>query len=77
MGPKGLSAFLEELNSDGTREGDFVVSMLSTMDDLILYGDLVYGRYTSSIPNEDTTKIYKTPQYTHIHMRDETAAEQY
>jgi len=51
--------------------------MYSTYDDVILYGDLVWGTYTSSIVNEDMAKVYKTPEYTHIHMRDETAAEQY
>jgi len=75
IGGVGMSQFLEDLNNDGTKEGSFVVSMLSTMDDLIGYGDIVWGRYTSSIPREDTTKIYRTPQYTHIHMRDDTAAE--
>ena len=47
MGPKGLSDYLDELNSDGTKEGSFVASMFSTFDDVILYGDLVWGQYTS------------------------------
>jgi len=75
-GPKGLSDYLEELNSDGTKEGSKVYSILSTMDDVILYGDIVWGQYTSSIVGEDDTKIYTTADYTHIHLRDNTAALQ-
>jgi len=75
VGAKGLSQYLLDLNQDSTREGSTVVSMYSTYDDVILYGDLVWGTYTSSIVNEDMSKVYKTPEYTHIHMRDETAAE--
>ena len=47
IGPMGLSDYLQELNDDKTREGSYVASILSTFDDLILFGDLVYGRYTS------------------------------
>jgi len=50
IGPLGLSTYLDDLNSDKTKEGSHVFAMLSTWDDLILFGDLVYGRYTSEIP---------------------------
>ena len=43
----GLSQYLDELNNNIAREGSFVATVLSTYDDLILYGDIVYGRYTS------------------------------
>ena len=43
----GLADYLDELNQDGTREGNYIVSMLSTYDDVIMFGDLVFGRYTS------------------------------
>ncbi len=46
-GPLGLSDFLSELNKDDTKEGSFVASILSTEDDLIMFGDLVWGKYTS------------------------------
>lgn len=47
IGPMGLSDYLSELNNDKTKEGSYVASILSTFDDLILFGDLVYGKYTS------------------------------
>lgn len=74
IGPLGLSDYLSELNKDSTREGSYVASILSTYDDLILFGDMVWGKYTSQIPGENFSKIYNTPEYTHIHLRDETAA---
>lgn len=39
----GLSSFLKELNDDPIKEGDHVYAMFSTQDDLIMYGDLVFG----------------------------------
>jgi len=47
IGPLGLSQYLSDLNNNVIKEGSHVFSMLSTYDDLILYGDLVYGQYTS------------------------------
>mmetsp|Transcript_14073 Transcript_14073/g.13676 ORF Transcript_14073/g.13676 Transcript_14073/m.13676 type:complete len:145 (+) Transcript_14073:494-928(+) len=73
----GLSDYLDEMNKDGTREGDYVASILSTFDDVILFGGLVFGRYTSQWPTNDDSKIFSTPEYTHIHLRDETFETQY
>lgn len=77
MGPVGLSAYLQELNTDTTREAGHIYALLSTKDDLIGFGDIVYGKYTSKFPTEDGYKIYTTDDYTHIHMRDWTADVQY
>jgi len=51
--------------------------MLSTYDDLILFGDLVWGKYTSEFPTQDKSVIYNTPKYTHFAMRDLTADVQF
>jgi len=73
----GLSTFLDEINKSPIREGAYVVSIFSIMDDLISYGDLVWGRYTSAIPGENARKILSSPQYTHIGCRDLTLDLQY
>ena len=73
----GLATFLQELNDDTTKEGDHVFAMFSSYDDLINYGDLVFGQYTSMFPTVDTYKLFDTPQYTHINMRDLTKDLQY
>lgn len=70
----GLSTYLEDLNSDSDSEIGYVASMLSTADDVILYGDLVWGQYTSQIPGEDASKIYNN--LTHMELKSETCAEQ-
>lgn len=73
----GLSTFLQELNDDKTKEGDQVFAMFSTQDDLIMYGDLVFGQYTSLWPTVDDSHKFETSQYTHINMRDLTKDLQY
>jgi len=49
-GPLGLSTFLKDLNDDKTKEATHAFAMLSTYDDLILFGDIVWGQYTSEYP---------------------------
>lgn len=73
----GLSTFLKDLNDDTTKEGDHVFAMYSTQDDLIMYGDKVFGQFTSKWPTIDDFKQYETSQYTHINMRDLTKDVQY
>lgn len=70
----GLSTYLQDLNSDSDSEADYVASMLSTADNVILYGDLVYGQYTSQIPGEDGCKIYD--DLTHMGLKSQTCPEQ-
>lgn len=77
VGPLGLSTFLYDINHSGKKEGDYVFSIFSIMDDLIGAGDLVWGRYTSSIPGETNRLILKAAKYTHIGTRDLTVEEQY
>lgn len=73
----GLTTFLKELNDDTTKEGDNVFAMFSSYDDLIGGGDLVFGQYTSMFPTVQTYKLFDTPQYTHINLRDLTKDLQY
>lgn len=70
----GPSTYLAALN-DNNKEGDHVITMLSTVDDLIMFGDKVWGKYTSQIPYEDACQIYNNE--THMGMKAQTAAEQY
>lgn len=70
IGPVGLSTYLKELNDDTVKEGDHTFALLSTADDLIMYGDLVFGKFTSEWPTLDATKIYKT--LGHMDLRDKT-----
>ena len=74
-GPVGLSTYLNDLLQNQEKEGDYVFTMLSTADDLILYGDKVYGKYTSQIDYENDSKIYTN--LGHMAMKSQTAAEQY
>jgi len=76
FGPLGLSTFLEDLNSNGGKEGSHVFTMYSLFDDLIGYGDVVWGTFTSTIPNQDGEMQYNNPTYTHLAMRN-TSSEQY
>ena len=73
-GPAGLSTFLNDINTNGVKEGDYVFSMLSTADDLIGFGDIVWGKYTSEIPGSDATKIYS--DLTHMGLKSTTFEEQ-
>jgi len=43
IGPLGLSTYLYDLNEDKHREGQHVFSICSTCDELIKYGDIVWG----------------------------------
>ncbi|CAJ0957112.1 unnamed protein product, partial [Mesorhabditis belari] len=69
------SKFLTALNTDSTREGAYVFSAWSFADDLILFGDMVWGRPTSLIPRSDDHKTYLT--YGHMATKEETADDQY
>lgn len=72
-----MSTYLKDLNEDTTKEAQNTFAMLSTQDDLIMYGDIVYGRYTSEFPTEDFYREYDDSEYGHIAMRDLTADAQY
>ncbi|CAI2354190.1 unnamed protein product [Caenorhabditis sp. 36 PRJEB53466] len=69
------SAFLMQLNSDKNKEGDYVFSMWSLSDDLIEYGNMVWGRSTSFIPTSDGKVVYAV--YTHMETKELTYVDQY
>lgn len=77
IGPIGLSKYLSDLNNNKIKEGSYTYALLSEFDDLIGYGDIVWGKYTSEWPTMTQSKVYKTPEYTHMHMRDYTKDVQY
>ncbi len=73
-GPIQLSTFLDDLLKNEQKEGDYVFTMLSTADDLIMYGDKVWGKYTSQIAYENDCKIYT--DLGHMAMKRQTYTEQ-
>ena len=75
-GLAGLSDVLEALNSAPGFEGQHVYSIWSAADQLIGFGGLVYGRYTSRIPEQDGEKVYSTYPYGHFCVRDLSARVQ-
>jgi triacylglycerol lipase len=70
IGPMGMSRYLQELNDDQIKEGVYVYSLFSGQDDLIGYGSLVWGRYTSAWPTTDTYKNYNYDIPCHMGLRD-------
>ncbi len=75
-GVTGLSDFLRELNEKSGYEGTNVYSIWSRADQLIGYGGLIYGKYTSRIPEQDGEKVYDSYPYGHFCVRDLSARVQ-
>jgi hypothetical protein len=75
-GVTGLSDFLSELNAQSGYEGTNVYSIWSQADQLIGYGGLVYGKYTSRIPGQSGEKVYDSYPYGHFCVRDLSARVQ-
>lgn len=69
------STFLMQLNADKNKEADYVFSVWSLAEDLIEYGNMVWGRSTSFIPTSDGRVIYNT--YTHMETKELTYQDQY
>lgn len=72
-GVAGRSAFLNDLLSSSRYEGKYRYSIYSTADELIGYGGLVYGSYTSRIPGQTGEKVYDGYPYGHFNSKDLTA----
>jgi hypothetical protein len=70
----GRSAYLDDLLSSQGYEGAFRYSIWSTADNIIQYGDIVYGSPTSRIPGQ-TGEIESTT-YDHFQLKDLTASAQ-
>lgn len=77
--PFGLSNILYNLNytSGSHYEGNFVYTIWSTADEVIGYGDLVYGRYTSRIPAQNGEVTFGAYPYGHINSKDLTGYYQW
>lgn len=76
--PLGLSNILYNLNSSGSHyEASNVYSIWSTVDEVIGYGDVVYGRYTSQIPGQNGEVRFTAVPYGHINSKDLTGYYQW
>lgn len=76
--PFGLSNILYNLNYSGAHyEGDYVYAIWSTADEVIGYGNVVYGRYTSQIPGQNGEKRFGAYPYGHINSKDLTGYYQW
>uniref|UniRef100_A0A7E4ZW84 Lipase n=1 Tax=Panagrellus redivivus TaxID=6233 RepID=A0A7E4ZW84_PANRE len=74
-GTPKYSSFLEDLNSDPNREGTYVYSMYSTLDEVLLFGCKVWGRATPLIPGSTGEKVYSS--HSHYGTKSKTAKDQY
>jgi triacylglycerol lipase len=72
----GRSTYLNDLLNHPGTEGAYRYSMLSTVDEVIGYGDVVYGSYTSALPGQTAQFVYSTVPYGHIGLKDQTCARQ-
>lgn len=76
--PLGLSNILYNINSSGSHyEGAFTYSIWSTVDEIIGYGDVVYGRYTSQVPGQNGEVRFNSVPYGHINSKDLTGYNQW
>ncbi len=77
LGPYGVSDILDDINASMGYEGAFVYSIWSTVDEVIDYGNLVYGVYTSRIPGQDGEKMFTSAPYGHFNAKDLTGYYQW
>ncbi|HNH83639.1 MAG TPA: lipase family protein [Acidobacteriota bacterium] len=72
IGPWGLSSILSDLNATSHYEGSYVYTIWSTVDEVIGYGCVVWGRYTPQIPAQNGEKRYTSAPYGHFNSKDLT-----
>ncbi|NVO12105.1 MAG: alpha/beta hydrolase [Bacteroidales bacterium] len=77
LGPYGVSSFLTDINSTSHYEGSYVYSIWSSVDEVIGYGCMVYGKYTTRIPGQNGEKVYSSAPYGHFNTKDLTCDVQY
>eukprot|EP01017_Pseudomicrothorax_dubius_P023543 TRINITY_DN2512_c0_g1_i7.p1 TRINITY_DN2512_c0_g1~~TRINITY_DN2512_c0_g1_i7.p1 ORF type:complete len:133 (+),score=18.00 TRINITY_DN2512_c0_g1_i7:129-527(+) len=70
QGPVLLSQFLWDLNTAGGKEGNNVYAIYSPQDEVMGFGGLVWGRYTSSFPTVDAEIVLPQYAWTHLAQRD-------
>lgn len=66
----GVSNILTNMNASSHYEGAYTYSIWSTVDEVIGYGNVVYGQYTSQIPSQNGEKRYTAYPYGHINSKD-------
>lgn len=71
-GPYGVSSILVDMNSVAHREGSFVYTIWSSVDEVVGYGTIVYGQSTCRIPGQNGEKTFSTYPYGHIGSKDQT-----
>jgi triacylglycerol lipase len=71
-GPYDVSSILVDMNSVSHREGSFVYSIWSSVDEVVGYGTIVYGVSTCRIPGQDGEKTFSTVPYGHIGSKDQS-----
>ena len=73
----GRSAYLNNLLSSSGYEGAYRYTIWSTADEIIGYGGVVYGSYTSRIPGQSGEKVYSAYPYGHFDSKDLTQNVQF
>ena len=76
-GVSGRSNFLDNLLGQKGFEGAYRYSIYSTADEIVGYGGVVYGGYTSQLPGQTGEKRYSSAPYGHFGSKDLTQAVQY
>ncbi len=72
----GRSAFLDDLLAQTGYEGAFRFSLWSSVDEVIGYGDLVYGQLTSRLADQTGEIAFASAPYGHFGLKDLTAPQQ-
>jgi hypothetical protein len=72
QGPFSVSQLLRNINASSHYEGSYVYTIWSTVDEVIGYGRLVYGRYTTQIPGQNGERRFSSIPYGHINSKDLT-----
>jgi triacylglycerol lipase len=73
----GVSNILTSMNASTHYEGAFTYSIWSMVDEVIGYGDVVYGQYTSRIPSQNGEVVFGSVPYGHINSKDLTGYYQW
>ena len=73
LGPYGVSRLLQELNDAPRRVGARIYTIGSTVDEVLGFGGLVWGRYTWQVPGQDGERRFTSVPYGHINSKDRTA----
>jgi triacylglycerol lipase len=77
QGPFGVSQILRDINASSHYEGSYVYTIWSTIDEVIGYGCVVYGRYTPQIPGQNGERRFSSLPYGHINSKDLTGYYQH